>query len=178
MSLPPWTMGSNHAPRIYQARGGRAGKDEEPWRETHEANASDKGTRQLRGSATDARDGRRRVLYLIFATHETHSVPHVSCSSKSCVGDRCLFDESLFEEPISVPRARLPAETRPIIIEDLRNNDRWLRATNNCDPVAQDRSRNCTRWARSYGPPEIRFNNFYNLCSVVFFVKSLIINFN
>lgn len=60
------------------------------------------------GVQRGARDGGRRVLYLIFATHETHFAPHVSRSApeERCAADRCFFGESPFEESISVPRAR------------------------------------------------------------------------
>lgn len=86
--------------------------------------ASDKRTRQLRGSATGARDG-KRVLYLIFATYETHSAPHVS---RSALGELCcrslpLRRIALRGIDFRSVHAFARYETRPIITEDSRNND-------------------------------------------------------
>lgn len=119
-------MLESRSAKFYQARRRRArGEDEEAWRGELVRRADDKRARQLRGSAKGVRDGRRRVLYLIFATHEMHSAPHVSCSALGELCRRLLPLRRIALRGIDFRSARAFAryETRPIITEDSRNND-------------------------------------------------------
>lgn len=175
MSLPP-CMNDGLESRSANLSGStrERGEDEEPWRGELVRRADDKRTRQLRGSAKGARDGRRRVLYLIFATHEMHSAPHVSCSALGELRRRLLPLRRIALRGIDFRSARAFARYEtPIITEDSRNNDggrgrliivirlRWIDAK--IAPAVQEVT-DCLKCGRS---------DCCNFCSAVFFVPKV-----
>lgn len=158
--LHAWAMGTNHAPRIYQAwRGeGRRGWStvtENSWGERAIKERDNcEGVQRTRGM-----EGGEGTLFNFRDSRNAFCTARVLECSKNYTADRYFFGESLFEESISAPRAHSPAmklvrllpRTRGIMT--VAESDR---CANNCDPVAPNRCRNCTHCGRSYEPPEMK----------------------